>query len=72
MTVTCFCVINKKPCYDDIVRSAAFCYTQLICMTLAQDRATIEAMPNGTENLSIYSDNDIETYRDVLFNVGQV
>ena len=41
-------------------------------VTLAQDRATIEAMPNGTENLSIYSDNDIETYRDVLFYVGQV
>lgn len=39
-------------------------------VTLAQDRATIEAMPNGTENLSIYSDNDIETYRDVLFYVG--
>lgn len=39
---------------------------------LAQDRATIEALPNGTENLSIYSDNDIETYRDVLFYVGQV
>ena len=39
---------------------------------LAQDRATIEAMPNGSENLSIYSDNDIETYRDVLFYVGQV
>ncbi len=35
-------------------------------------RATIEALPNGTENLSIYSDNDIETYRDVLFYVGQV
>lgn len=41
-------------------------------VTLAQDRATIEAMPNGSENLSIYSDNDIETYRDVLFYVGQV
>ena len=41
-------------------------------VNLAQDRATIEAMPNGSENLSIYSDNDIETYRDVLFYVGQV
>ena len=41
-------------------------------VALAQDRATIEAMPNGSENLSIYSDNDIETYRDVLFYVGQV
>ena len=41
-------------------------------VALAQDRATIEAMPNGSENLSIYSDNDIETYRDVLFYVGQM
>lgn len=39
---------------------------------LAQDRETIEAMPNGSENLSIYTDNDIETFRDVLFYVGQV
>lgn len=39
---------------------------------LAQTREYIEALPNGSENLSIYSDNDIETYRDVLFYVGQV
>lgn len=39
---------------------------------LAQRRADIEAMPNGMENLSIYTDNDIETFRDVLFYVGQV
>lgn len=39
---------------------------------LEQDRATIEAMPNGDIPLSIYSDNDIETYRDILFYVGQV
>ncbi len=39
---------------------------------LAQTREQIEAMPNGTENLSIYTDNDIETFRDVLFYVGQV
>lgn len=41
-------------------------------VTLAQTREEIEAMPNGRENLSIYTDNDIETYRDVLFYVGQV
>ena len=29
-------------------------------------------MPNGTELLSIYPENDIETYRDVLYFVGQV
>jgi len=38
---------------------------------LAQTRDEIEALPNGTENLSIYEDNDIETYRDVLYYVGQ-
>lgn len=31
----------------------------------------IEAMPNGSEKLFIYSDNDIETYRDILFYVGR-
>ncbi len=39
---------------------------------LAQARAEIEALPNGTELLSIYPDNDIETYRDVLYFVAQV
>lgn len=39
---------------------------------LAQTRADIEAMPNGMENLSIYTDNDIETFRAALFYVGQV
>ena len=39
---------------------------------LEQTREIVEAMPNGNIPLSIYSDNDIETYRDVLFYVGQV
>ena len=39
---------------------------------LAQSREVIEAMPNGAEILSIYTENDIETYRDVLYYVGQV
>ena len=39
---------------------------------LAQSREVIEAMPNGAEMISIYTENDIETYRDVLFYVGQV
>jgi len=40
----------------------AFVYTQ----------GEIEGMPNGRELLSIYPENDIGTYRDVLFFVGQV
>lgn len=39
---------------------------------LAQTRAEIEAMPNGAEPLSIYTENDIGTYRDVLYFVAQV
>ncbi len=53
--------------YDFMVLCSTACDVDL-----AQDRAMIEAMPNGAENLSIYSDNDIETYRDILFYVGQV
>ena len=39
---------------------------------LAQSAAEIGAMLNGSEVLSIYAENDIETYRDVLYFVGQV
>ena len=39
---------------------------------LAQSQADIEALPNGSELLSIYPENDIETYRDVLYFTAQV
>lgn len=39
---------------------------------LAQTREEIEAMPNGAAVLSVYTENDIETYRDMLYYVGQV
>ena len=39
---------------------------------LAQSQAEIEALPNGSEMLSIYPENDIETYRDVLYFTAQV
>lgn len=45
--------------YDFMVLCSTACDVDL-----AQDRATIETMPNESENLSIYSDNDIETWRD--------
>ena len=41
-------------------------------MELAHTKEEIEAMPNGAELLSIYPENDIETYRDVLYFVAQV
>lgn len=39
---------------------------------LAQTQSEIEAFPNGSELLSIYPENDIETYRDVLYFTAQV
>ena len=39
---------------------------------MAQSQKEYEEMANGTEVLSIYTENDIETYRDVLYYVGQV
>lgn len=54
----------------------AWAFLDLCCKAcnvgLAHTQADIEAMPNGTELLSIYPENDIETYRDVLYFVGQV
>lgn len=54
----------------------AYDFISLCCKScaveFAQSQSEIEAMPNGAEVLSIYTDNDIETYRDVLYYVGQV
>lgn len=53
-----------------------FDFVSLCCkackVEMAQSQADYEAMPNGTEMLSIYTENDIETYRDVLYYVGQI
>lgn len=40
-------------------------------MELAQTKEEIEALPNGTELLSIYQDNDIESWRDFLYYLAQ-
>lgn len=53
--------------YDFLVLCCKACKVEF-----AHTRAEIEAMPNGEEMLSVYTENDIETYRDVLFYVGQV
>lgn len=54
----------------------AYDFLNLCCekckVELAHAREEIEAMPNGAEVLAIYGENDIETYRDVLYYLGQV
>lgn len=39
---------------------------------MLQTVSEIGALPNGKTTLGIYSDNDIETYRDLIFYVAQV
>lgn len=54
----------------------AYDFISLCCkacsVEMAQTQAEIEALTNGTITLSIYPENDIETYRDCLFYVGQI
>ena len=38
---------------------------------LAQTKEEIESLPNGTELLGIYQDNDIESWRDFLYYLAQ-
>ncbi|NSL04201.1 hypothetical protein [Blautia glucerasea] len=53
--------------YDFIVLCCKMCKVEF-----ANKRADIDAMPNGSVTLSAYTENDIETCRDVLFYVAQV
>lgn len=39
---------------------------------MAQSREQIEALPNGKETLGIYAENDMETFRDLIYYVAQV
>ncbi len=54
----------------------AWAFLELCCkacgVEMENTKAEIEGMLNGRELLSIYPENDIGTYRDVLFFVGQV
>ena len=53
--------------YDFIALCCKACKVEM-----AQTKEQIEAMTNGMQALSIYTENDIETYRDCLYYVGQV
>lgn len=53
--------------YDFIALCCKACKVEM-----AQTKEQIEAMTNGTQAMSIYTENDIETYRDCLYYVGQV
>lgn len=49
---------------------------KMICddcrVQMGMTRAEIEALPNGYDPISLYSDNDCETYRDALYWLAQL
>ena len=53
--------------YDFLALCSKACSVEL-----AQTKEQIAAFPNADITLSIYSENDIETYRDVLYYTAQV
>ena len=59
----------------DTTTGTAYELLDYICtqrnITLENTQASIEAMPNGTEEFEIYPENDIETFRDLLFWIVQ-
>lgn len=54
----------------------AYHYLKAACtacdVELAHTKEYVEALPNGKQVLGIYSDNDIETWRDLLYYTAQV
>lgn len=49
---------------------------QNICLlsgvTLGMTQAEVEALPNGTEMIGLWADNDVETYRDMVYWLAQM
>ena len=69
-------MLNFEKAYSE-AQSSGYPYDFLSVMAtgcgveLAQTQEEIEALPNGTELLGIYPDNDIETWRDFLHYLSQ-
>lgn len=55
---------------------SAYQFLKIACdvckVEMVQTAAEIAALPNGKMTLGIYEDNDIETYRDLIYYVAQV
>ncbi len=59
-----------------VTNGTAYDLLALACETckveLADTKEEIDAMPNGSFTLGVYTENDIETWRDLIFYVAQV
>ncbi len=65
----------EKNCSKGLSSAAPYEFLQLLAkachVELAQTKEEIEALPNGTELLGVYQDNDIESWRDFLYYLAQ-
>lgn len=64
-----------KPFRIDATTATPFGYLSYIAtqcgVQLGNTQAEIEALPNGDQALALYEENDIETYRDLLYWIAQ-
>lgn len=65
----------NRSCAVDITIGTPYELLTLACTTceveLGMTKADVDALPNGTESLSLYTENDIETWQDFVFWVAQ-
>ncbi len=65
----------NRSCTVDITIGTPYELLTLACTTceveLGLTQADVDALPNGTESLSLYTENDIETWQDFIFWVAQ-
>ena len=65
----------NRSCTLDITIGTPYELLTLACTTceveLGMTQADVDALPNGTESLSLYTENDIETWQDFVFWVAQ-
>ena len=71
------CMLNFEKSFKNTLSSGTpFDFFSLACencrVPFAHTRADIEAMPNGKFIYGIYGENDIESWRDLLFYTAQV
>ena len=61
---------------EKVTNGVAYDLLQLACeackVELANTKEELAAMPNGSTVLGVYTENDIETWRDLIFYVAQV
>ena len=65
----------NRSCTVDITIGTPYELLTLACTTceveLGMTQADVDALPNGIESLSLYTENDIETWQDFVFWVAQ-